>query len=114
IRLDSCIPAPLKCAYGLPLSFTVRASGQLPDSASAELVGKANGISKTVELERQPAGNVGQAVYIGKLNKLVDSLTFSVLVGDAWTDEAQVQITPLPVVETRLIATSPAYARSAD
>ncbi len=107
-------PAPIKCAYGLPLSFTVRTSGQLPDSARAELVGLSNGLSTTVELERQPAGEPTQAVYVGKLNKLVDSLTFSVLVGDAWTDEAQVLITPLPVVETRLIATSPAYARSED
>lgn len=54
------------------------------------------------------------AVYRGELGRLVESVEYKVFLGDAWTDPAEVAMTPRPVVEPKLKATAPAYATGPD
>ncbi|MFO0871961.1 MAG: hypothetical protein U0935_23795 [Pirellulales bacterium] len=49
------------------------------------------------------------AVYRGELGRLVESIEFKVFLGDAWTDAAEVAMTPRPVVEPRLQGHAPDY-----
>lgn len=51
-------------------------------------------------------------LYIGNLDRFVDPLTYTIRLGDAWTDRANVEMIPLPLVEPKLRVTAPAYARS--
>ena len=52
----------------------------------------------------------GQAsVYRGQLDRLVESIEFKIFLGDAWTDPAEVAMTPRPLIEPRLTATAPSY-----
>jgi len=50
------------------------------------------------------------AVYQGELGRLVDSVSYKLYAGDAWTDPASVAMIPLPVVEPRMEVTPPTYA----
>jgi hypothetical protein len=51
------------------------------------------------------------ALYTGTLDRFVDPLTYTIHLGDAWTDSADVEMIPLPIVEPRLQVTAPEYAR---
>ncbi|MFO0819011.1 MAG: hypothetical protein U1A77_13775 [Pirellulales bacterium] len=53
-------------------------------------------------------------VYRGELGRLVESIEYKVFLGDAWTDPAEVAMTPRPLVEPRLKATAPSYAKGAE
>lgn len=53
-------------------------------------------------------------VYRGELGRLVESIEYKVFLGDAWTDPAEVAMTPRPLVEPRLKAQPPSYARGSD
>lgn len=57
-----------------------------------------------------PGAAESTAVYQGELGRLVDSVSYKLYAGDAWTDPASVAMIPLPVVEPRLEVTPPAYA----
>ena len=53
-------------------------------------------------------------VYRGELGRLVESIEYKVFLGDAWTDPAEVAMTPRPLVEPRLKAQPPSYAQGPD
>lgn len=53
------------------------------------------------------------AIYAGRLTRLVDTITYQLYLGDAWTDPAVVEMIPLPVIEPRLTPVAPDYARAA-
>lgn len=70
----------------------------------------------TLELVKQrieswPGEAHKSRVYVGDLGRLVDELSYSVVLGDAWTDPARVSMIPLPVVELAAQVTPPKYAR---
>jgi hypothetical protein len=52
------------------------------------------------------------AVYQGRLERLVDPIHYTIVVGDARTRPGRVDMIPLPAVETRLTTIPPAYARA--
>ena len=60
-----------------------------------------------------PGDAANAAVYAGQLPRLVAPLEYQVYVGDGWTDPAGVAMIPLPVVESRMTAVPPGYARTA-
>lgn len=62
-------------------------------------------------LQAWPEIGRGTAIYSGELSRLNDSLHYKILLGDAWTDPATVEMIPLPVVELRQTITPPPYAR---
>jgi len=51
-------------------------------------------------------------LYVGTLDRFVDPLAYTIHLGDAWTDRANVEMIPLPIVEPKLRVTAPEYARS--
>lgn len=57
--------------------------------------------------------NERTALYTGSLDRFVDPLTYTIHLGDAWTDRASVEMIPLPIVEPKLRVTAPEYARGA-
>lgn len=57
-----------------------------------------------------PAAAEKTALYQGELGRLVDSVQYELLLGDAFTDPARIDMIPLPAVELQLAATPPAYA----
>ena len=50
-------------------------------------------------------------LFVGKLPRLLDPTEYSIRLGDAWTDDAAISMTALPVVEPRFTETAPEYAR---
>ena len=117
-------PISIKAPQGRPLSLMVVADGVIP--AQGTILFQSRGASRsrtTVELAplteaeaaklfasgARPAGTV---LFSGEMPRLLDSVTYKVFLGDAWTDAARIDMVPLPTIETRLVASPPRYARS--
>jgi len=93
------------------------AQANWPDQGRAELQTVASGLKTGLDLTApadSTAGGETQQVFIGQLPKLVDSLTFQLYLGDAWTDPATLQVIALPAIEPTLSVTPPSYARGVD
>ncbi len=60
-------------------------------------------------LENWEANAAGASVFRGQLDRMVESIEYKVFLGDAWTDPAEVVMTPRPLIEPRLAATAPSY-----
>lgn len=54
------------------------------------------------------------SVYRGQMDRLVESIEYKLFLGDAWTDPAEVAMTPRPLIEPRLTATAPSYVSEAN
>ncbi len=98
----------IRCPYGVPLRFTIQAGGKLPADGSAVVRTVTGNVESTLKLTTDPAT---PGVFSGHLSEIVDSLTYQLYLGDAWTDPATIELITLPVVEPRLTATAPDYAR---
>ena len=90
---------------------------------AAELVDAAKGDTNQLleaarALEAAAAALPGSAeetvVLRGQLPQLVDSLTYQLYLGDAWTDSARIDMIPLPVVELQMTTSPPRYVKNAD
>ncbi len=109
-------PVAVACPQGQPLSIEVFVSGELPTVGRMELQ-ITDERKLTVELS--PVAKADEladrqwTVYTGKVDRLNDSATYQVYLGDAWTDPAQLDLVPMPVVDCQLSATPPEYARAA-
>jgi hypothetical protein len=53
-------------------------------------------------------------LYAGELPRLIASVDYQVYLGDAWTDQASIDMIGLPVVEIEYRITPPRYASSSD
>jgi hypothetical protein len=104
----------VRVGYGQPIDFAVRVSGEPPGNVKrVELHSNAGGSAQSIELTQSSRSSTGERVFVGQLPQLIDTLEFDVHVGDAWTEPTTLEVIPLPVVEPKLTATPPAYARSA-
>jgi len=77
----------------------------------AKLVQAADRIDELLSSWPGDAGDT--AIYVGRLTRLVDTITYQLYLGDAWTDPAEVEMIPLPVIEPRLTPVAPDYAKAA-
>jgi hypothetical protein len=116
-------PEDLKAAQGRPLDFFVVSSGRMPAKGSVQF--QALGASRTkttVELRPVAEADVakswpvgrerpGGTVFTGEMPRLMDSVTYKVFLGDAWTDAARIDMVPLPTIETTLTPVPPSYAQ---
>ena len=93
--------------YGRPVVFRVRAGGNLPPGGLVELRAAASDLMTTVELA--PDAN-DPNVFVGRLDRILDDLSYVVRLGDAYTDPRDLKLIPLPLVELALNVTPPAYA----
>ena len=67
---------------------------------------------QTTRSEEAETENTGEAVYHGRLPRLVDTVTYQVYLGDTWSAPLEVKVIPLPVVTVTLDPRPPAYAVS--
>lgn len=107
LPVDALDSASVRSAYWEPVRFEVHCSGDLPPQGSARLRTVASQSETEIVLQadaHQPG------VYIGQLDRLVDSIDYQLFLGDAWTDAARLTVIPLPVVELSLEVTPPEYA----
>ncbi|MFM7073558.1 MAG: hypothetical protein ACKO38_17355 [Planctomycetota bacterium] len=65
-------------------------------------------------LDQWEANAANYSVYRGQLERLVESIEYKIFLGDAWTDPAEVAMTPRPLIEPRLAATAPDYVSDAN
>jgi hypothetical protein len=106
--------AKIKSAYGLPLRFAVESEGDEPLLGRVDVKSIVSGLETTIELAKLSPAADGVATFNGSLPKLVDSLSYQLYLGDAWTDPAEISVIPLPIVELTLTPTSPSYARGTE
>lgn len=104
-------PEPLKAAAWQPLMFAVRCRGELPAQGRVELRAVMGGAATQVLL--QPSGD-DEKLFVGQLDRLIDSLSYQLFLGDAWTDPRRIEVIPLPVVDVSLEVTPPQYAEQAE
>lgn len=105
---------PIRAGYGQPIEFAVHLSGEAPgDIREVTMHSVASGVTSMAKLEQDTKNAKGEMLFKGQLPQLVDSLEFEVRAGDAWTEPTTLEVIPLPVVEPKLTATPPAYARAA-
>ena len=115
VALDEAHLADTQGPTGQPIVFTIhadsRAGQELPASGRIEMK-TLNGVqNQPLELVRQKSDD---KVYEGRLTQLLDSLEYTIFLGDAYTDQALLEVIPLPVVEMTLTPTAPAYAQAAE
>jgi hypothetical protein len=118
-------PEDIKAAQGRPLSFFVVSSGTFPAKGRVLMSSAGASHSKsTVELKPLADSDVSRVwpigiekpfgtVFTGEMPRLLDSVTYKVFLGDAWTDAARIDMVPLPAIETRLVPVPPKYAQRA-
>jgi hypothetical protein len=100
-------PRTITSAAWEPLTLAVHCTGELPADGRAELRA-AGGAASQVILK---ADTTDPSIFRGQVDRLVDSITYQLYLGDAWTDPARVEVIPLPVVDVELSVTPPEYAK---
>jgi hypothetical protein len=102
----------------LPWRDEVAALARLDAPQAADLVTKLKdrgGLSQVAQsladaVKAWPSDRDQSAVFVGEMARLIDSVSYKVFLGDAWTDAATIRMIPLPVVEPRLTPIPPKYA----
>ena len=113
---DGPVPVTARAAQAQPLYIEVEASGELPTSGTARLVAADGGTESVVTLERvegETNANAGPFRYRGLLERLNGPVAYQIELGDAWTEPANVDMIPLPVVQLEIVPHPPEYARQA-
>lgn len=106
---DSQQPAEIRCAQGHPVSFRIRCEGSIPKSGTAQLVSQNQSAGRTtIDLIRQG----DEPIFSGELGRLVDGVRYTLKLGDAFTDAAEILLVPLPVIEPQIKTLPPSYAQA--
>ena len=114
-ELEPYSQTTVRSAFGRPLRFEIHCAGELPEAGQAKLQTVRSGLETALDLKPLSAGAAsGKSVYVGELPRLVDSVSYQLFLGDAWTDPAELQVIPLPVVNIELTPISPSYAHHAE
>jgi len=96
--------------YGRPVVFQVRAGGQIPPAGHVRVQAVGSDLATVVTLAPDPND---PALFAGKLQRVLDDLSYTVHLGDAYTESRLLRVIPLPLVSVRLDVTPPAYAAEA-
>ncbi|MCC9609518.1 hypothetical protein LOC68_04815 [Blastopirellula sp. JC732] len=97
----------VKIGYGQPFDVQVLASGVLPASGQFSLTGKSG--ATQVDL-LPPKEEIEGANFVAQLPRLMEPAVYQISLGDSWTDPAQIEVLPLPTMETEMSVTPPEYA----
>lgn len=111
---DVDITGPWNRKIATLLHFDASDAAALVEQATEDptkLVEAADRIDELLSSWPDDAGDT--AIYVGRLTRLVDTITYQLYLGDAWTDPAEVEMIPLPVIEPRLTPVAPDYAKAA-
>jgi hypothetical protein len=98
--------APLKLPYGSPVRFAIVCSGKLPQSGQAELTVVPNGPQAIVAL---PGDRRSLGVYRGEFARLLESVEFRLLAGDAATERGQLVVVAPPTADLEMEVLAPSY-----
>jgi len=96
-----------RAAYGQPIRFKIRVGGELPESGSVELTALSTGLRTEVELTPDKAD---ANLYTGELARAMDDVSYTIHLGDAYTDARELALTPVPTVEVDMSIKTPDYA----
>jgi hypothetical protein len=108
--------ARVACAEGRPVEFAVYVSRHLPSVGTAAWKSYGGRRGRLTLESTVPVDELGwrsDTVLKGSLDRLAEPIRYQVYAGDAWTDPAWIEVVPVPVVQSRLIAAPPDYARAA-
>ncbi len=94
-------------AFGLPITFKVRAGGELPERGRVKVRTTSSGLSTEVELL---PGEDDRTFYSGQLPRASDDFSYQVFLGDAYTEPRSVRLIPLAVVAVDFDIKTPEYA----
>ncbi len=97
------------CPYGQSVRFEVTCSGDLPSTGHAALQADRGALQTTGP---RPPMAAKPGAYLGVLPRLVDSASYQLYLGDAWTPPARLLVVPLPMIDVQMIVTPPEYARN--
>ncbi len=100
----------IRMGYGRPVEFTVHCSGVIPEEGEAQLYSSVSGKKNPIILSREKDG---AKVFRGKLERLLDDVTYKLYLGDAWTDAREISVIPLPAIKPDFTETPPGYAQAA-
>lgn len=107
---EEAVREPVKAPHGEPLAVEILARGVIPADGLVRLTSKTSGTHVEVPLTKAGTPNDKEATFRGELPHLVDSVSYQVYLGDAWTDPLEIHDIPLPVVTVELTPHPPAYA----
>lgn len=93
--------------FGSDVELVVAAAGELPPGGTVELRQQEGGGRATVRLEPDPRA---PGTYRGRLPRLVESLSWTISLGDARTDPATLEVVPRPAVTLFATGIPPDYA----
>lgn len=115
----AALPPP-RVPFGGAVRFEVESAGISPESGSIRMVAPGGGVAAvalvpknapvgSTEPDEPAADHSSQGAYIGDLARLMESVSYQVFLGDAWTEPAPLEIIPPPVVSLELDHTPPPY-----
>lgn len=93
--------------YGQPIVFKVRLDGELPAEGIARLQAINSDVETVVALKPDESDS---QVFVGELARALDDISYTLHLGDAYTDPATFRLVPLPIVQVDLQIETPAYA----
>jgi hypothetical protein len=128
--------SPPRVPFGTKVLFEVESTGVAPKSGEIRVTARSEGIGTTLLLRRvEPADDALRAIaegvptiegggatrhdsgtnatYGAELPRLIEEISYQVLLGDAWTEPAPIQVIAPPVVTLELNHTPPPYAARA-
>jgi len=99
-------PADGKAPYGQPVDFRIRVAGEVPAKGRVQLRALSSDLTTAIELSPDPND---ANLFTGRLSRVLDDLSYTVHLGDAYTEPRELRLVPLPLVKVALEPTPPAY-----
>ncbi|MFT5127487.1 MAG: hypothetical protein ACI8W8_001090 [Rhodothermales bacterium] len=96
-------------AYGRPVEFVVRLDGKIPADGHVELRSLTSGISASIPLA---PSETDPTLFVGTLSRALEPLSYTIFVGDAYTEPVELSLVPLPRINVDFEVTTPEYARA--
>lgn len=107
-------PRLARSAERQPVEFMVHCPRGAPHEGELRIATVSGTGQRTVRLTRRepPTGGVPDtAVFEARIPTLLESLTYQVYLGDAWTNPGKVEMIPLPQISIQARVTPPEYTR---
>ena len=86
-------------------------AGDRYDPTLAQIWRQLKHLNDAWQPETDEASESAPQLFVAKLPRLLDPSSYIVRLGDAWTDEATISMTALPVIEPRFTEVVPTYAQ---
>jgi hypothetical protein len=95
--------------FGPPIRFEIESTGIAPESGDVRVTSQAGGTTTIVSLIPAAVADFSAGSYAGELPRLAETVSYQVILGDAWTEPGTIRVIPAPVVSLELDYSPPAY-----